>query len=59
MVRNQSSNLWTVSRLVHMSQSLANAYGANLDKDNGPRPNARWTSQQLLNLSAAKSFPIL
>lgn len=58
MARNQASNLWTTSKLVHMSQSLAKAYGANLDQDNRHRTNARWTAQQLLTLSAAKSFPM-
>lgn len=57
MVRNQAATAWTTEQLVHMSQSLARAYGTTLEQTIRHR-HAPWTSQQLLNLSTAMSFPI-
>lgn len=57
MVKKQASNLWTIEQLVHMSQSLAGAYGTAAESSIQPQSTGRWNTQQLLNLSVAKSFP--
>lgn len=57
MLKKQAANPWTTQQLVHMSQSLAKAYGTAPDSSIQPRSTGRWDTQQFLNLSAAKSFP--
>ncbi|MGD1858128.1 MAG: hypothetical protein ACFB2W_28155 [Leptolyngbyaceae cyanobacterium] len=42
-----------------MSKALTHAYGTGLAKNNQPTAGGRWSSQQLLNLSAAKSSLIV
>lgn len=47
-----SSNPWTSDQLIHMSQSLSEAYGgANHSKTQ--QNKASWTPQRLVHLSAA------
>ncbi|MBE9067814.1 hypothetical protein IQ260_14250 [Leptolyngbya cf. ectocarpi LEGE 11479] len=58
MVKKTTSNPWTTEQLVHMSQSLATAYGTNIPSNIQASSIGRWNTQQLLNLSVAKSFPL-
>ncbi|MEM7064661.1 MAG: hypothetical protein AAF572_16065 [Cyanobacteria bacterium P01_B01_bin.77] len=57
MIKKQASNPWTTEQLVYMSQSLEKAYGTTSASSIQPSSTGRWNTQQLLNLSVAKSFP--
>ncbi|MEL6385404.1 MAG: hypothetical protein AAFQ89_23660 [Cyanobacteria bacterium J06626_18] len=57
-MRNQSTTPWTPDQLVHMSESLASAYGIGLPVKKRQTKSDLWNCQRLLHLSAAKSFPI-
>ena len=51
---------WTPSQLIQMSQSLETAYGTQpIQRPVQRKQASRWTQQQLLVLSAAKSSIII
>lgn len=54
-MRHTTATPWTTKQLVHLSQSLAEAYGLGLASNQGNAASDRWNSQRFVELSAAKS----
>lgn len=54
-MKTTSLRSWTPSQFVHMSQSLAQAYGSPLDNKAQRKRHVRWTPEQLVGISSAMS----
>ncbi|WP_121970992.1 hypothetical protein [Leptolyngbya sp. BC1307] len=58
---SRQSSRWTSDRFVRLGQNLEAAYGAGVMSENqeGSANGLGWTREQLLRMSAARSFPFM